>query len=861
MPQHEKVFIAVENRKYMHIGLPILVVLAIFCIVLLISLVPNPVGKAYAVVKPYDNNAVIDSSTEKITNAFESTSFTERIESIDENDGTREENYILFSNFLLFSDYDKDDMDTIIKRYIESPEDFPENSPIVPVKINKEEYIVVFGHGERITDEGIIPYDSLELVLKSDPLENERRFEIKFVNPDNYHTGIGSILRGDIYTIKDKAYVVVDEQKFEKSSNGLMDTSITGYQVYSPPTPYNQLNRDFVGIIPYNANYPLPSNAVSYLQAKLNNNVVPFFQANSEGTATYTFTLYPILVPNFNPQTFSEGAVIAAADPYIDYSQYDLAIIFSQDTCCSGQVGIGVFGSGSFASLAYYPTNEPLLRTVPTVWFDSSNPDTGQLTEFVSKHEISHALPVFSPSYLNNIFFNHAFRVLPHARGFLPGVLGGGAWPCPANGPTFLCTPHEYGDRFDVMGSGQGLFSHHRAVYDLGFRNTASVQSISNSGTYSLCSTNHPPPANCPQELLIQNPNGANLAVELIGTPLGPEYSLYQNCQNFFDSLVLRVTDLEQGGGLGNLVYKYSGGTYSGDVIYPASTSPSNCNLPTIFGFGSLIDFPLHMGQTITTPIGTITFQGLTNTATGKQATISLSYTSPTCLTGPPIIELIPSTNFQIYQQTLWPVQAGVNPVISVYSGSACATDTITLTTQVNVLGQIHSISSVVSVPSSNSFNANWNIYRNLAFPSSLSTVSPGTYPLTVTATPASNPTQTTTITDQVSIMPLPSPLEIHAIVQTNTCTDNDPIPFNLQNLGANFLSSNGAVVSPNPQIPGLPQTFPVADVCANYGQATDVVCSSNIPNVPPNYGGLLFGDCRFVMNSQYGYCYGGTCY
>ncbi len=742
----------------------------------------------------------------------------------------------------------------VVKRFLENPEEFPADSPLRPIKLNLDNYNVRITHGEKIIDGKLERIETkFELIDTTVPLTEQEALEINFVNERNYPVSPASIFNSEVYKVDNQVYAVITEPTISPDSDNVESLTttgksiLTGYQVYSPPVPFNQVNRNFAVIVPYNNNFPLPTNAVSYLNAKFPY-VSSYFQANSEGTATYTFTIYPINVPNYDPQNYvSIDHIIAVADPSINYTQYDFALIhIPTNNCCSGYALINYDSTG----VAYFTnTNEPLRAVVAVTNFDPSYPDPNRFTEFVTQHEMGHSLTAFNPI----VNFNYFAGYLPHAQGHDPFN-----YPCSANGPVNVCTPWEYGDQLDVMGTGSGLFSHHRAVHDLGFRNPSSVQSVSASGTYNLCSTNHPAPANCPQEILIQNPNGANLALELIATPLGPEYSLYQNCQNFFDSIVLRVTDLEQGGGLGNNLYNSN--LYGGDVIYPVSNVVSACTSPLYSS--TMIDFPLHQGQSVTTPVGTINFQTLTTTATGKQATISLNYNVPACATGPPIVNFgLQGGPFQVYQQNLWAINfwSGGGGV-QIRSSSTCtAPDTATMTTQVNVAGTIHTNTQNIPLPQGILTNYGLNL------PTSLIGAPVGIYPLTITVTPTSAPTQTTIVNGQVELVAY-NPLSLFTAITTSYCSDLDFNPT-LQ-LGANFQSSYpaiGGIVVPNPAITGLPPILYVPDWCSTNSQgnpiASDLVCSSNIAGLPTNYGAVLYKDCRFEMNNQHAWCNNGVCY
>ena len=750
------------------------------------------------------------------------------------------------------------DYEAMVRRFIEDPVNFPD-AVEKPVKLNIEDYDLSITHGERITEEGDIEsVDPIfELSNQNQPLEERQYLRLHFINKNGYEINIGSIFESDVYQIDNQAYAIIDSPASIESGQE-SEVLYSPPLPHSPPVPYNQVNRNFAVIVPYNNNFPLPANALSLING-LFPNVTQYFLDNSENTATYTFTVYPVNVPNNWDLSYSNMYnvnlvnFINAADPTINYAQYDMAMILIPYGS-GGFAHLGVNYHGTFnqhITVGHYNTNEGyLIGAVPVVFAEISllnqYPSYSTTINRVIEHEVGHLLKAFNP----NINWNYFWGFLPHARGF-----GSINYPCPSNGPIVNCNPYEYGDELDVMGTGKLPFSHHRAVHDLGFRNPSSVQSISSSGTYTLCSTNYPAPSGCSQELLIQNPNGANLALELIATPLGPQYQESyqgQGCQNFFDSIILRAVDIEQGGGLGNIFYQPPSNGDQGDVIYPVSSAYSTCN--------GMMDFPLHQAQSVTTPLGTITFQSLTNVVSGKQATITFDASSAPCPNGPPQVSLTQVQGggpLQVLQQSLFSINFQESGALQIRRSNSCVNiDDVLITTEVRASGNTYSTSRQVSLPLG-------IVPQDLILPS-MYWVPPGIYPMNITVTPFSAPALQTTITGQLEIV---NPLSWYTVVPTSYCLDLDPAPYTPQNFGTNFRSPYqhiGGVVAPNPPISGSNAFTYLPDSCIQSNGrwfASDVICSSNVPGAPLNYGVVALKSCRAEMNNQNAFCSDGVCY
>ena len=830
-----------ENKKS--------VVVAIIALILFVGVLSfvsqNNSLKESLLLSPSEEGDVDEIALEELKD-----SLIEEINKVEADDSILAQNQDKLNN-LLSVDAGKD-YEAMVRRFIEDPVNFPD-AVEKPVKLNVEDYDISVMHAESLGEtEDIESIDTiLELVKKDGSLAEREHLKLNFINGNSYGINFDSIFESDVYQIDNQAYAIIDSPASIESGQE-SEVLYSPPLPHSPPVPYNQVNRNFAVIVPYNNNFPLPANTVNYLNA-LFPNVAQYFWESSESTARYTFTIYPVDAPNYDPTNVQINNVISISDPTIDYAQYDMAMILAPFSSIGG--GGAYMQVNPQRTVSYLNTNEPLISAVSVVYFNPSDPDPTSLTERVIEHEMSHVLTAFNP-VLNVI--NYWGGLLPHARGF-PSASG--TYPCPSNGPISDCSPDENGDELEVMGTGQGLFSQHSAVYDLGFRSPSSVQSISSSGTYTLCPSNRGTVANCPKELLIQNPNGADLALEFIQTPLGSRYSLYQNCQNFFDSIILRAVDIEQGSGLGNILYR---GREGGDVIYPVSSALSTCIGPN----GSpLIDFPLRLFQSVTTPLGTITFQSFVN----NQATISLNYNVPSCATGPPQVSLTEVYQgggpLQVFQrQSLSPINFWGPRALRIRGSSTCAQqDYVSIITDVAVgYTTYRSSSQIIPLPQNQDI-----LYQGLNLPLELlnqSNVPPGIYPMTITVGSLSAPGQPTTIIGQLEIVPY-NPPSFFTIFPTSFCSDLDTTYYPIEYFGTNFRSGYpniGGVVAPNPLISGLPPVAYLPDLCTwdnGFFKANDLICSNNIAGAPPNYAIVTLKDCRLEMNNQNAYCYKGVCY
>ncbi|MEK6862513.1 MAG: hypothetical protein AABY07_11230, partial [Nanoarchaeota archaeon] len=428
---------------------------------------------------------------------------------------------------------------------------------LFPSKINLANYPIIFVHGEEINSENgkverslyryavIIDNNELDIVIIGDLKQGSQ------------------LQRADGYLYNGKVYGKIDQasslQQTQIQSNDIKSSvrTITGYQVYNPPTPFNQRQFDIGVLIPYSASIPLPSNYQTFLQPILEN-TKQYFLDNSENQTLLNFTFNTFFFDYSSG--FLISSAITAADPYVDYSLYDFVMIVLQYSgCCSGFATMMFSGN----TPGYYQTNDgPLASAVPIINTNFSIPDFFRTNEYVTEHEIGHELTFWHPQ-VNTTYFS---GFVPHAS----GIYGSN---CNQFANIIICQPFEYGDEIDVMGQGRGSFHYHQRAFFMGLSPVSKVQSVTGSGTYTLCDIHHSPPAGCPQELLIQNPIGNNLALEL-RTNSGPD--AYYGCPpSFFDGVFVRVVDREEGGGLNDTIFRMTG--YSGDVIVPNSYFNTGC--------------------------------------------------------------------------------------------------------------------------------------------------------------------------------------------------------------------------------------------------------------------------------------------
>ena len=719
-----------------------------------------------------------------------------------------------------------------VEELYNAKDSFPQEfENLFPDKINLANYPIMFAHGEEVDSENGKVKRSLYRYAAI--IDNK---EIDIVVIGDIKEG-SQLWNAEGYLYDDEIYIKIDKissQQIQVQSSGVRKNSIdtiTGYQVYSPPTPpFNQRAMNVGILLPYYSAVPLPVNYQTFLQPILNN-VKQYFLDNSENQTLLNFTINPFFFDYSSG--FNILAMITAGDPYVDYSLYDFVMIVLQNQwCCYGWASMTFSGNTPY----YYQTNDgPLASAVPLVGTNFSIPDFTRTNEYIIEHEIGHELSFWNPQ-VNPIYY---FGYVPHAAGLYGSS-------CYQFANIIICQPDEYGDKIDVMGTGRGSFHYHQRAFFMGLSPVSKVQSVTGSGISNLCDIHHNPPAGCPQELLIQNPIGNNLALEL-RTNSGPD--AYYGCPpSFFDGVFVRVVDREEPGGLNNTLFRKTG--YSGDVIIPNSYSSTNCANFT------LLNYAIPVGQVMHSQLGDIFVQSITNLPSGgKQATVNINYIQPQCIQAPPTGDAFPTT-INLYNNPLIPSDFNI-PQVLVENNNICNTgsEVFSITTQVPTLP---GATVTINTPPLNSIESD---YFNFPIPSALLNLV-GLYPYLVTVSKLSNPAHSFSDTGNFTLQTyIP---KIYGPYGMSYCLDQDPVPFTWQNLGANFLSyypNVGAVVTPNPAIPGLPPTFYVPDLCPEFYRATDVVCGSNtgIPSIA-NAAFFIIGDCRFYSNSPFPYCYQGTC-
>lgn len=719
-----------------------------------------------------------------------------------------------------------------------------EFSDLLPSKINLNNFNILIIHGDEYNNEG-----DLVSTYRFFATANNKRYEIII---------IGELKKGfppfnfNGYLYFDKIYVNNNikepiQQNLKSTNNNLNSGSrvrtlpITGYPVYNPPTPFNQRPFDVAAFVPYDANHPLPSNYQSFLQPVLQN-VVRYYRDISENNTNFNFTVYPIFLNPYVPDNIID--VINQADPFVNYALFDFVSIIMTTSCNFGYPTCG-YASMSFypnGTPRYYQTNEgPIPSAVPVISINF-NQNVNYRTEKVIEHEIGHELTFWHPQENNTVHL-----------GFVPHASGDPY--CIPYGSVIVCDTYEYGDYLDVMGYGLGSFHYHARSFFMGLSPISRVRTITSSGIYSLCDIQHPPSLNCPQELLLENPIGINLALEL-NTHDGPE--LFYVCPQYFPGVAVRATDREEGGAMNNTLY-YGPTEISGDVILPLSSLYTYCqnglNIP---------DYLIKPGQTMNSKLGPISVLSITDSPTGgKQALVNISLIPPQCTAGPPTATASPYNLgiVDLFSNNLWtyvPPDYFINFTVNVRNNNACNTGSEIFSVRTEVPSIPGAIATTITQPIG-SAQAGGSI--NLPIPSALQGLI-GLYPAKLIVAKLSNPSHNYAVDFNFSLTHYD-----HQIVgpfTVSNCTDIDTSAFSFQNFGANFTSmypNSGAIVTLNPPIPGIPPNTYVPDVCLNPKKVTDVICGSNI-GIPgfENYAFLIVGDCRFVMNNQLAFCYNGYC-
>ncbi len=716
---------------------------------------------------------------------------------------------------------------------------------LFPQQITLDKYIVQLRHGDELMNGDMVSTYEIKLLRKDNLKE---ALDVALLTPD-----IGRILsaiwtREYAYVLNNRVYVKLDTPRMQQSPQPPQmpsSNAITGYQVYQPPTPnFNQRPRNVAVLLPYTTTSPLPQNYQQILTPKLAD-VRDYFLAASESTARFSFTLYPVQVSDeiFNDVNIVE--IIRLADPTVNYANYDFVSIIEARNYFGGYAHMWVDNGMPY----YFQTKDgPLAAAFPVIIADYRNTDPDTITEYSVEHEIGHILNFWNPQFNARYFWGY----VPHAAGFA-GI-------CRSNINQVICSGDEYDDRIDVMGRGRGLFAQHSAVYRMGLRSVSTVQTVQASGTYALCDINHNPPSNCPQELLIANPNGVNLALEL-RTPTGPDsfYIRYGCSQQLFEGVFARAVDREEGGSLNGLVFNIFG-WFAGDVLLPYAYSTALCPSSFPYPMYFMRDYPIPIGQSMQTTLGSISVLSLNIIPNGgKQATVQIDYSPAPCVSNPSTVTSYPPHQPILYTDNLWPVHQE-RYQLGIANGDHCRISSIyTLNTDVTVGSNTHSAATTVSVP--------FSVSRedvDVPFPSSLLGII-GSYPYRTTVTEQSTQ-QITTFSGMMELVRYAP--QIVGPFGVSTCYDEDPVLFTPQNLGANFdLYHQYAAVTFNPRLPGIPYYLAIAEGCIDSPRnidplkAFDVVCGSNTP-FPElvNLAYMVVEDCRFIRVMPRGSCYAGYC-
>ncbi len=636
----------------------------------------------------------------------------------------------------------------------------------------------------------------------------------------------------------------------ENKENEQENSPITGHQIYNPTTPFNAHPFNIAVILPYSASIPLPANYLSYLSPILQN-VQQYYSNISDGQTLFNFTLYPI--PYSASVTPSDiPAIIAAGDPFIDYSSVDMAMVIQYHSYYSGFATATFVGNTPY----YFNTNEgPVPSAVPVVFMNFVSP-SGIIAEMIIEHEIGHVLSFWNPQVNPNVLHG----MVPHANGLFP-------FSCTPSSTGSICNAVWYGDILSVMGFGEGSFSYHQRSYFMGISPTSDIQTITGSGTHTLCDINHPSPVGCPRQLTIDNPFGIDIALEL-RTNSGPE-ALFSCPNSFFDGVLVRAVNLEQGGTFGNTVFSVWNIPFFqvGEVILPYSYSQTLCpnyvSIPGINPYPGIFDYPVPVGGVMNSQLGDITVNSITSLPSGgKQASITFN-NNPLCVASIPSISISPHSYNDIYNVLVGNKFILVNnvgsPQVTVMNNDLCNSGpgTFVVTTTGTIGGQSFSSSLTVQLTPQQSTTI------DIPLPSSLSGIT-GQVAITVSISKVSNPTHSASAQGTLNL--LTTTPQVYGPYGISYCNDHDSIPFTWQTLGANFLTppgSNGGDIILNPPISGFPtSSFFVPDVCTGQGvQSTDVVCGSivGIPSIQNNTY-VVVKDCRLVMNNSLASCFVGQC-
>ena len=701
--------------------------------------------------------------------------------------------------------------------------------------------------------------DTIEMVDSDD-----KRYQIEF---NNAPSASDNLFSAEPIALGDKAYVDVSLlSTIEK--NAFAVNRITGNQVLGPDSPnYNQVPRRFAVL----ALSATPAQVI-WLNTKLND-VYHYFLENSDGLAQFSFDVYPVswgYISSIN--AIHPFDVINIADSQVNFNNYDSVLVVFFGSAWRGYATASLSSPTSVFSYTT-PQGESISSAISVYELVYNTPDPSNVYLHLFAHEVGHNLRVFDP----NLFaIPQQGYLLPHSARLSDPNL------CYPNGNLMVCFPGDYHDSSDIMGHGRGLFHHHMAV-KAGLRSTSSEVTVSSSGLYQLCDINHAFVPGCPQSLTIQNPVGADANIEF-RTAVGFEsfYTANGCSGSFFDGLILRAVNTEKGPYGNNVfanIYQFGpyGTSHNRDVVIPYSTASTLCPSSILGGFSSnyvyglfMMDYPIPLGQSMQTPIGTVTpLAPITTLPSGvRQMSVQVNYAPTPCVPGLLSAQLIPMDGLiRLYANTLWPVVQGQSYNIVITNNDFCSQNQdFTIGVVVIGYGITYSYQSApvtVSIPPGTSASVPLPIPSALAnAPSSYNTWS-------ITVTQHSVPSQTITLPSTGQLLSY-SPT-IYGPFGVSSCTDNDQMSFSVSNLGANYATlapNSGASVVLNPPINGI-TSLNIPDFCLHLGSlgspssspATDIVCS-NAPGFPPgapDTAWMVVQDCRFVTGPD-SICMAGQC-
>jgi len=739
---------------------------------------------------------------------------------------------------------------------------------LLPGKIKLSDYILGVNYEERLFD------DSAKAGLFANKKNSLKTYEI-ITSSKIYN--MNYLITYDAYLYSDKIYVNLKNKnsqvEYYSRNIPLTSRSITGYQIYNPSTAFNQRNLSIAVIIPHdNVTLNLSQNYPQYL-TPIFNQVKKYYLENSENKTLMNFTLYPIFNDTISYASFAD--IISIADPLINYSTIDFIVLALNEPWDLGDGGALIFLENTTTPAYINTTEGPLAYMGASVALDFNLSSEFYLSNYsgvVYEHEIGHLLSFWNPNFNANYYFGglpHAYR-LPNSSSCYQDSFG--------NNICEILTNQR--DILSVMGNAFGSFHQHSKSYYIGLSSPSRVQSVSSSGNYTLCDTYNVPPTNCPQELLLDNPFGANIALEL-RVDAGPE-NYYVCSPGFFDGVLVKVTDFEEGNFVNDTIYLESsyqeGSPYTpndfGNLVLPYNYSTAQClninPIPQIHNYAglsniSLLSYPIPIGKTMNTPLGII---NVTNVASlsggGKMATVRIEYSSPSCYSNPPSLVINYTPIFYSNLLTVYP-QNFYDPIIKIKNNDIC-----------NTGPENFNVTIKVFVPTTGTGGGNGT--AGILINGSILGISPqqeinlfefplpqmlngreGTFNYTFIVSKISNASQNASFSGSINLIPYTP--QIFGPYQLTGCVDNDPIPFTSQNLGANFTSylpNNGATVN----ISNYSLNSYVPDICINSFRATDVVCGSDtgIPQIQ-NQGFIIVEDCRFVLNRADAVCHGGTCW